>query len=353
MFTMDNRSIGYRKGPRSVRIAAETVWSVTSARALGRWLEAFRPSVAHFHNTFPLISPSGYYVCRRLGIPVVQTLHNYRIICPSGTLFRSGEPCERCVGRVPIASVRYGCYRSSRLATAPVAAMTALHDLLRTWRREVDLFIALSEFSRERFISGGLPPERIVVLPNCVFPDPGERHGSPGDYAVYVGRAAPEKGIPTLMEAWRRVSAPLVLVGATLEESLPRQTWEGYQERITFAGELRREDVLSTVKQARFLVAPSVLYENHPMVVAEAYACGVPVVASRRGALAEWVKDGTTGLLFEPGDPLDLAERAEWSWNNPAALCRMGTNARRVYEERLSSTRFHQGLMDAYARVVS
>src|SRR5205814_1104988 len=166
-------------------------------------IRAQRPRVAHFHNTFPLISPAAYYAARAEGVGVVQTLHNFRLLCPNALFFRDGKVCEDCLGR-PVAwpGVVHGCYRGSRAASAATAVMTAAHRALGTWRTAVDVYVALTEFSRQKFIAGGLPAEKIAVKANFVYPDPGPGAGA-GGYAVFVGRLSAEKGVETLLAAWR------------------------------------------------------------------------------------------------------------------------------------------------------
>ncbi|HND53895.1 MAG TPA: glycosyltransferase, partial [Pirellulaceae bacterium] len=188
--------------------ALRAVWNGETYRELRRVVARFKPAVVHFTNTFPLISPAAYYAVRAEGVPVVQTLHNFRILCPNALLLRDGAACEACVGRaVAWPSIVHGCYRDSRLASAAVAAVAAAHRAIGTWGLAVDRYIALSEFARERFIAGGLPASRISVKPNCVHPDPGRGTGEGGHF-VFVGRLSPEKGLNVLLDAWSRLSTP-------------------------------------------------------------------------------------------------------------------------------------------------
>ncbi len=194
--------------------AARTVWSAETHRTISERLAAGDIDLVHVHNFFPLISPSIYYAARAAGVPVVQTLHNYRLLCVNGLLFRDGAVCEDCVGRLPLPGIQHACYRSSVSGSAMVAAMLSTHRAIGTWDNVVGTYIALSDFSRQKFIEGGLPGSRITVKPNFLDGDPAQGEGQ-GGYALYVGRLSPEKGIGTVLEAWRRSGStlPLKVVG--------------------------------------------------------------------------------------------------------------------------------------------
>ena len=332
--------------------ASRTVWSRESKRRLERAIRDFKPDVVHFHNTFLLVSPSGYYAARGRSVPVVQTLHNYRLICPAGTLFRRGQICEACVGRrLAWPGVAHGCYRRSRARSLVVAAMLGGHRLLGTWSREVDVYVALTTFARDKFVQGGLPADRIVVKPNFVHPDPGPRQGQ-GRYALFVGRLGHEKGVLSLLRAWADVpELALKIVGdgpvrAKVESEIAR-AGDG---RVELLGRRPRDEVVSLMKEARFLVFPSEWYEGFPMTIAEAFACGVPVLTSGIGSLREIVRDGVFGRHFEPGDPSGLAAAVRWALDNPDRLREMGRSARREFEERYSGTASYRELMSVYGR---
>ncbi len=337
-----------------LKAAQNAIWSREAQSKLRQLVRETKPDVAHSHNTFLMISPAAYYACREAGVPVVQTLHNYRLICPDALLMRDGRICEDCVGKtVPWPGVLHGCWRGSRAGTAVVAAMLTVHRLMKTWQEQVDLYIALTEFARRKFIEGGIPAEKIVVKPNFVAPDPGEgRHE--GNYALFVGRLSPEKGVRTLLRAWKNLKGvPLRIVGdgPLIEEVQDFVREEGFSE-VKVLGRQPREEVFRLMREARVLVFPSESYENFPVAIAEAFACGLPVVASRLGAMAEIVEHGRTGLLFEPGNPEDLAAKIARIWGHPKLLTEMGREARKEYERKYTAERNYNILMDIYNRVV-
>jgi glycosyltransferase involved in cell wall biosynthesis len=333
----------------------EMIYSDSSKREIQKLLRDERPDIVHVHNTFMMISPSVYETCQEMGVPVVQTLHNFRLLCPAWTLSREGHVCEECVEHSLWRGVWHGCYRNSRLMTAGVALMLQVHRGRGTWRESVDGYIALSEFSRRKFATNGFPDKKIHVKPNFVQLDPGERAG-PGSYALYVGRLSPEKGVATLLAAWRksRPSLPLVIVGEGPErKSLEAETSERELSNVEFRGWLPADQTLEAVKNAAFLVVPSLWYEGFPMIIAEAFACGTPVICSRLGALEEIVSDQHTGLHFVPGDVDDLAAKIDWSFTHVQEIAAMGKAARLVYETHYTAEQNYRKLMQIYGQFVS
>jgi glycosyltransferase involved in cell wall biosynthesis len=346
-----NDELRERGALSGIGAAVEIVWSLRSFREMAEVIAKERPDVAHFHNTFPLISPSAYYACARAGVPVVQTLHNYRLLCPAAKFLRDGKVCEACLGRnVAWPGVVHGCYRGSRPATAAAAAMLAVHRGMGSWQTKVDVYIALSEFARGKFIEGGLPADRIVVKPNFVAGDLAVRT-QPGGYVLFVGRLSEEKGPQLLPSAWRGMQAkiPLRIAGdGPLLEKLSRDIGESSLVHIELVGHRTLDEVRALMDGARFLIFPSLWYEGFPMTIAEAFAGGLPVVASQLGSMAEIVQHGVTGLHFEPGAATDLAAKVEWAWNHPEELARMGRAARAEYEAKYQPSTNYDMLMDIY-----
>jgi len=333
-----------------IRLVNRTVWSEHTRREFAGALAQEKPDIVHVHNVFVVISPSVYSACCEAGIPIVQTLHNYRLFCPAGRLLRDGKVCEECVDHNLWRSVRYGCYRDSRTASATVALALAVHRRRKTWAEMIDVYIALTHFARNKFIEFGLPPDRVVVKPNFVGPDPGPR-SKPGDYALFVGRLSPEKGVHTLLNAWQSVprSIPLVILGdGPLRSALENQARSASLSNVSFKGQASRDNTLAAMKGCRFLLFPSEWYESFPMTVLEAYACAVPVLASGIGALQEVVQNGHTGLWFRPGDASDIAAKVCWAWGQPEYTRKLGEQARRVYEVRYTGRTNYRELMQIY-----
>lgn len=318
----------------TISVAVRTSYSRPARDKLARIIAEFAPVVVHVHNFFPLLSPSIYDACRAAGVVIVQTLHNYRTICANPALTRSGRPCFDCINGSPYQAVLHGCYRGSRIASLPVARMIDVHRRQGTWSQKVDRFIALSAFSKSKFVEAGFPADRIDVKPNFVEDHPARRPAV-GSGALYVGRLSPEKGIDTLLRAWTGVDVPLRVIGDGPMRALVESAANPW---VVVLGRKTSAEIAAEMAQAAFLVQPSVAPETFGMAIAEAYCQGLPVIATRFGALAEIVDDGVTGSLFSLGDANDLATKIRWAHRHPEEMRIMGANARKVYEEKYSSS---------------
>lgn len=328
--------------PGALTMAARAVWSRTSAARLSSAIDTFRPDILHAHNTFPMISPSVYWTASRRGVPVVQTLHNFRLLCPQAMLLREGRICELCVGRLPWPGVVHRCYRGSSGATAVTTAMLAAHRLIGTYRHRVARYVALNEFCRRKFIEGGLPADRIVVKPNFVPAPPVD--AQPRDGLLFVGRLSAEKGITTLAQAARLMPEARIRVIGTGPDGAQL---EGI-DNVELMGALPVEQVMAQMNRSVALLLPSVWYENFPRTLVEAFAMGLPVIASRIGALQELIDDGRTGLLFDVGDPRDLARRAREALADPARTAAIGEAAHAVYRRDYTPDANYRRLLDIY-----
>jgi glycosyltransferase involved in cell wall biosynthesis len=338
----------------SLTLGYRTIWSQPAYRDVRSAIATHRPEVVHVHNTLPLLSPSVYYAASAEGVPVVQTLHNYRLMCPAAVCFRDGHVCTDCVGKpVAVGAIRHACYRDSRNASAAVATMLSVHRLLGTWRHKVSVYIALTDLARRMFIESGLAAEKLVVKPNFVDPDPGIGTGS-GGYALFVGRLSAEKGIRTLLNAWRSVGErlPLRVVGdGPLAPDVAAAA--GETRGITWLGERTPSEIAPLLKEATCLVFPSECYETFGRVIVEAFAAGTPVVAAGHGAAAELVAEEITGVHFRPGDAEDLAARVIHLDSHPALRTAMRAAARRDFENRFTADVNYQSLLAIYQRALA
>jgi glycosyltransferase involved in cell wall biosynthesis/O-antigen/teichoic acid export membrane protein len=322
---------------RKALVPAEVVWNPKSARDIAPVLEEFRPDVVHVHNLFPLLSPAVLTACQRHGIPSVVTLHNYRLICPAGTLFRDGAACRDCVGlKVPLPGVRHGCYRGSAAATIPIATATAAQRPI--WRTAPSAYVFLSDAQRREMESMELPLDRCFVKPNLVLPVPARDEAEP--LVVYTGRFTEAKGVRVLMQAWdrlleRRPTTALRLAFAgsgPLEETL--RSWARSRPSVDVVGLLDREACTALVRRARAAVVPSEWPEPFGLVVPEAMAAGVAPIATAHGSFVDMIADGVDGLLYPPGDANALARIFEVAEDDPTSLDQLGQEARRTYERR-------------------
>lgn len=323
------------------------IWSRRTYREVRSLLRRERPDVAHVHNLWYAISPSVYTACHDAGIPLVQTLHNFRMFCANGLLLRQGEPCEDCVGHLPWRGLLRGCFRT-RLHSLPLVAAESFHRVRGTWARDVDAYVALSRFARERFIACGLPASRVFIKPNFLAASV-PTGCSDSSVGLYLGRLSHEKGVEILLLAAQRSNAPLRVLGdGPLRAHLTELKDRLHLASVELLGRRTHEEALQAVSSAGYVVLPSVCYENFPMAILEASACGKPVIASRRGSIPELVEDGETGFLFEPGDSEDLAAKMALLAGDPVLRKTMGERARAMVRERYSANANFALLMDLY-----
>jgi glycosyltransferase involved in cell wall biosynthesis len=354
-YSRSNDEMAMMSAPRRLLMVKDMIHSEKSKREILDLLRDERPDLVHVHNTFMMVSPSVFEACREAGIPVVQTLHNYRLLCPGWSLCREGKVCEECIESGLWRGVWHGCYRDSRLMTAAVTLMLKVHRMRGTWSHDVGGYVALTNFARDKFIEGGLPASRIGVKPNFLELDPGKRSSS-GGFALFVGRLSAEKGPEVLLRAWQKLKGtiPLVIMGdGPLREPLESEAAAQNLSNVTFAGWRSRGEILSAMKSASLLITPSLWYEGFPMTVVEAFACGIPVICSRLGGLREIVEDGCTGLHFNPGDAEDLAAKLDLLWTQPSQLIAMGRAAREEYKRNYTAERNYELMMQIYARTMA
>ena len=336
-----------------LRVALRTIWSQESYHHVREILQQATHDLIHVQNFFPLISPAVYYAAQAEGVPVIQSLRNYRLLCANGFLFRDGRVCEDCLHQpIPLPGMIHRCYRDSLAGTLTVSGMQMMHRFLSTWQKQVNLFITLTEFSRLKFIQAGFPADKIVVKPNFITQDAGIGDGE-GGYGFYVGRLSPEKGIETLLSAWKQLGShiPLKIVGdGPLSDDVQQVSAEYPQ--IQWLGRQPLETVYQLIGGAKFLIFPSQWYETFGRVAVEAFAKGTPVIAANIGAIAELVEDQKTGLLFTPGDVEDLIKTVQWGLDHPQQVEQMRVQARAEFEAKYTAHTNYQQLMQIYQQVI-
>ncbi len=334
-----------------ITLAGRTIWNRESHRELSELVRRERAEVVHFHNTFPLLSPSVYSAARSAGAAVVQTLHNYRLICPTAICYRDGHVCEDCVTRtVPWPAIVHRCYRGDRGASVVTAAMLAVHHLRGTYRNDVDAYIALTPFARDKFIQAGLPGDKFTVKPNFVFPDLGPGTGR-GNFCLFVGRLTESKGISVLLNAWKQLPGDTGLkIAGDGELAAAVRDAAASDPRIQFLGRIPPDQVFDLMGESTALIFPSVWYEGLPKTIIEAYARGTPVIASNLGSMADLITPGRTGAHFIPGDAADLAAVLKRMLAS-GELQSLRATAREEFEAHYTADANHRMLMEVYESV--
>ena len=342
-YARHNREIAHFSRARKALLPCTTTWDNESYWELRQLIRQERPAIAHCHNLLPLLSPAVYYACEAEGIPVVQTVHNYRLVCPGGNFFRDAAPCDACHGSLAKAAMR-GCYHNSRRQTSILALMLGTHRALGTWKTKVARYIAPSEFCRTMLIQHGLPANNIAVKPHFAPEILPQRNGL-GNYAIFVGRLSEEKGILPLLRIWRELGhIPLHVVGSgPLQHAAREVVRQSSTPNISFVGQLPHDETLRRIRDARFLVAPSRCYETFGMAVLEAMACAVPAIVPRTGAMRELISDRRTGFQVDVDDPGQLSNAIRRAWSHPLETREMGRAARHsVLEHYSPQSNYHQ-----------
>ena len=336
----------------AVQAARTAIWNSQVYKELRGIIREFSPDVVHVQNFFAVVSPACFYAAKAEGVTVLQTLHNYRMICPSGQLFRVGQICELCVAKaVRWPGVIHGCYRNSRIASAVRFFMFEAHRLIGLWDRKVDGYIALTEFGKQKFIDGGISGERIYVKGNFVFDS-----NLTKDVAVtgrrgilFVGRLSDVKGIHALVDAWTRMpkDAWLTVIGDGPLSGVVRDLAKAHKN-VSWLGQSAPDAVLDHMRRAVCVLFPSVWYEGMPRTIIESFMMGTPVIASNIGAMATMIEDKRTGLHVSPGDSAGLAQAMAWAIGHPGEMAQMGFLARKEYEAKYSPRSNYETLIKIY-----
>lgn len=356
----DNGHSNEGRRRESLQLVLGAAWSRRSYNEVRRLCEQVRPDVVHVHNFWMRLSPSVHAACHAAHIPTVQTLHNFRLLCPNSIFLRDGAICEACLGNVPWRGIVHRCYRESWVASSVAAGMILVNQIRGTWENDVDAFIALSEHAREKFIAGGLPAERVFVKANF-RPDPGEpvERPSRSNDCLYVGRLSREKGLSTLLAAWAvggwGTRGRLVIAGEGPERaSLENQVSSlGLGSSVYLKGHLSQESIRNLISQSRCVVMPSLWYEGFPMAIIEAFSHGRPAVVSSLGALPSIVDHGRTGLTFTSGNAPALGEALRALLTDDSLVDSLGAAARQEYLNKYTPERNFPQLMHIYQFVLS
>jgi glycosyltransferase involved in cell wall biosynthesis len=348
-----NRDIDKMSALKKALIPIRAIWSSDSYYDLVRIIERERPDIAHFHNIFPLISPAAYRACKSRGIPVVQTLHHYRIVCPGALLFRENRVCVECSGMNFLPGIRHGCYRNSPVLTAGIVSVILLHRLIRTWQDSIDLYIVLSDFALGMYKELGFPSNNFFIKPNFLQ-NPITPTYSDDGYGIYMGRIGEEKGINCLLSALK--DCPEIgfkIVGdGPLRDHLKDRIVEVGLRNVEYLGMRDYKECMDLLLGARFHVLPSQWYEGIPMAMLEAMSAGKPSIVSDIGVLPQMVKDGIDGLVFHAGSAEQLSEKIKWIHARPDEGREMGRKARQAFEENYMRERNYRMLMEAYQRAI-
>lgn len=328
------------------------IYNVSSALALQKRIEEFKPDIIHVHNFFPLASPSIFYTAKKYDIPVIVTLHNFRLVCPSGTLFHNGEIYEENVRRlIPWRAVVKGVYRESRMETLGLAGITVIHNLIGTWRHKIDRFIVLTEFARKKFADSALriDESQLIVKPNFVE-DFGEGDTTRENFFLLVGRLSVEKGIDVALKALAIKKFKLVVIGdGPLRDQVVSAS--NANPDLTYVGFKDKNVIVDYLKRCTALLLPSLCYEGFPVSLLESFATGTPAIVSQLGPLTEIVQNNENGLHFEPGNAQDLVDKVFMLLNNKSMAEQLGKHARRTYLNSYTPEKNYLKLMDIYTQL--
>ena len=340
------------KPVEKVRKAVKSVYSLEARREINRLIDHVRPDIVHAHNVYHHLTPAIFGAVQKKGVPMVMTVHDLKIGCPSKLMLAPDGVCERCKGGKTWNAVVQRCQKDSLSLSAVVALETTLHNALGSYRKNIDRFILPSHFHTNKLVEWGLPKDKTRYLPNAVDVSELTPSYEPGERFVFVGRLSEEKGLLTFIKAVAQAGAKATIVGTGPQEEELRRTVESTGADVEFAGYQTGEPLFDIVRNARALALPSECYENAPVVLLEAYGVGTPVLGSDLGGIPELIVENETGLLARAGDVTSFAEALErYDAMNDSEVAEMGRAGRRFVEERFSRELYLQGLLDIYTEL--
>jgi glycosyltransferase involved in cell wall biosynthesis len=346
----------FRRGNmiKKLRTILEIPWSVSAYKQVKKLFEEHEPDIVHIHNVFPMLSPSIYYAVRQKDTPVIQTVHDFMFLCPTFFGVRDDAECRECKDGSFFRSIRYGCFKNSRFQTIPIALMHKLHYTMKTFRKKIDAYICLTPSQRTILLRAGFDAKRMYMKPNFTEDTYSGKGYRAGDYALFIGRLGREKGVKTLLHAWRNLGdITLKIVGDGPEGGELRSlAGELGLTNVEFLGYKEHAECLDVLGGSRFLLVPSIWNEGCPRVIYEAFSHFKPVIASNLGAMADLIEHGKTGFLVEPRNAEALADQARCLWNDPEKCKSMGLNARQEYETNYTPHQNYEMLMTIYETVM-
>lgn len=349
LFNNDNIKSSFDK----LKIGVSSLYNYKSSKLLEQKIDEFKPDIIHVHNFFPIASPSIFYVAQQLNIPIVMTLHNYRLICPNALLFKDNEICEKCINKTfPIDGVVNGCYRDSKVQTLSLALMSFFHKKVKTWNNKVDKYITLTNFAKEKILhsSLNLNSKQIVVKPNFV-----EDYGysyEKEDYFIFIGRLSIEKGINLLLDTFKKNNKKLLIIGGgSLEKEV--LTASDSHENITYLGFQGKEFIIEKLTKAKALIFSSIWYEGMPMTILESFSTGTPVLVPNIGGPNEMIENNVNGLIYDANNVNSLIQSINTLLDkNDEDYKEMCINARESYLEAYSPSKNYEYLMNIYKEVI-
>lgn len=348
----DNKNISSSISDK-IMAGFSSVYSFSSVKIVEKKIVEFKPDLIHVHNFFPLLSPSIFYIARKNKIPIVMTIHNFRLICSNALLFRDGNICETCVSKViPLSGILHKCYRKSSLQSSAVTMMSSIHKIIGTWKKMIDSYIVLTEFGKFKFVNSSLnlPPEKIIVKPNFVA-DFGVGNDKREDYYVFFGRLSEEKGIEILLNSLKFYNFNLKIIGDGPLKDLVEKCASRYPH-IEFVGFKDKEYIINVLKNSRCVIFPSIWYEGLPLSIIEALSTGTPIIISNLPPFKELIRDGYTGFHFINGCAEDLAQKIKQMDDNIDSFGHLYLNARKTYLEKYTPEINYDQLINIYQNVI-
>ena len=335
--------------------AFRAIYSFSSARKVSKMIRQFKPDIIHIHNLFFIASPSVIFAAHKHKVPVVLTVHNYRLICANALLLRNGEVCELCTQKkFPLSGTRYKCYRNSAMESALVTSITGIHKLFNTWQKKIHTYITLNDFSRTKLLHSSLniPPGKIITKPNFV-PDPGDGNTHRENFFLFAGRIVKEKGVHVLAKAFATMPEnKIIIIGDGPEKDLLQRQFSSFPN-IVFEGQLEKKLVTDHMKRCKAFICPSIWYEGAPLTIIEAFATGTPVIASRLGSMRESITDGFNGLHFTPGDAADLCAKTRLLVTKTEDNSTLYQNARQTYVEKYHADIHYNAILKIYKNALT